>query len=456
MENLTLAQRIIRPHTIDPLEGHTVVVFETIGTSGEEFRFEIGPGQRLPKTRLDLFGWLRGRRSDEKYFAYAVNGAPRLRETFSANVTMDIQAHGFALIIDLKYSVASPRLVVIWRNEDPLKKVRDEISGRLSLEFSKQNWARVRDDFRELEREILEETFDPLSLLAEEYGLRLHEIALSHSLSLEDFEEIKKAEATEKAKADAAREEELKRARLEEAERTRLHQEAIKRKQLGDEAQTASQEEELHRERLKNESKTTGVIDEFEHGRKILQADRDNELRTKTDTLRIGRLENETRLANHERLQALANAGTRAVAKALELVGGSIDGSPELVQTIGAIHSALIQLRDFGTLDAEPRSLPGGTSTARLSAYQGGAASILQQLFEKTEQPAFDRAQRRRMQSAALIIVGELLLDKGDEARIAQQQDLLRNVLAEINLPFAETDYFRTFLDTAGLRVQLQ
>lgn len=455
MDNLTFAQRIIRPHTIDPLEGHTVVVFETIGTSGDEFRFEIGPGQRLPKTRLDLFGWLRGRRSDEKYFAYAVNGAPRLRETFSANVPMDIQAHSFALIIDLAYSVASPRLVVVWRNEDPFKKVRDEISVRLAREFSKQNWARVRDDFRELEREILNETFDSLSLFAEEYGLRIHEIALSHSLSPEDFEEIKRVEAAETAKAEAAREEELKRAKLEEEERTRLHQEAIKRKQLSDEAQTASQEEELRRKRLENESKTMEVTDDIGHSRRLLQAARDSELQTKTDTLRIGRLENETRLANHERLQALANAGTRAVAKALELVGGSIDGSPELVQTIGAIHSALIQLRDFGTLDAEPRSLPAGTSAGRLSAYQGGAASILQELFSRTEQPAFNRDQRRKIQSAALIIVGELLLGE-DEVRVAEQQKLLENIRAEIKLPVADADYFRTFLDTAGLRVQLQ
>src|SRR5437764_4270709 len=106
MENLTFVHKIVKLHTIDPLEGHTVVVIEKIGEAGEEFRFEIEPGQRVPKTAADLFRWLRGGRGRDRYFAYAVTNNQELRLKYTAPVKMDDQAHTFTLIVNLGYAVA--------------------------------------------------------------------------------------------------------------------------------------------------------------------------------------------------------------------------------------------------------------------------------------------------------------------------------------------------------------
>src|SRR5690349_20842273 len=120
MENLTLIHKLIKPHTVDPLEGHTVVIFEKIGEAGEEFRFEIEPGMRKPKSPIGLLKWARGRRAGTSHFAYAVTSDPELRLRFSTPVKMDTQAHTFTLVTTMAYSIAEPRLVVTRRNDDPL------------------------------------------------------------------------------------------------------------------------------------------------------------------------------------------------------------------------------------------------------------------------------------------------------------------------------------------------
>lgn len=438
MENLTLAQKIIRPHTIDPLEGHTVVVFETVGASGEEFRFEIEAGKRAPQTRLDLWGWLRGRRSDDKYFAYAVSGAPQLHETFSTHVTMDVQAYAFDLVVDLAYRVEKPRLVVTWRNEDPVKRVREEVARRIGREFAQQNWQRVCDDFRELERDILDATLESLRDFASRYGFCIDRIALSHSLPPEYFDEIRKAEAVQRAKAEAAREEELKRAQNEAA------------------AQTAEQQEQLKRRKLQEELQTQAITDRADHQRHMLQIGQQDEQTVETNKRRIARQADEAEVAHHARLQLLADTAIEAASDALKRAAESISNPQQLAQAVREIQIAVAEIQELPLRIGQRGELADGSRIA-LGAYQNGAPAVMAGMFVRTERLACQRQEREKLQSAVLLIVGELLRgEDADESRIAEQQEILRTARAEINVPLEDVEYFNTFLDTNRIRSELR
>lgn len=461
MENLTLAQKIIRPHTIDPLEGHTVVVFETVGTSGEEFRFEIEAGQRVPQTRLDLWGWLRGRRSDDKYFAYAVSGAPQLHETFSTHVTMDVQAYAFDLVVDLAYRVETPRLVVTWRNEDPVKRVREEVARRIGREFAQQNWMRVCDDFRELEGDILDTTLEPLRDFASRYGLRIDSIALSHALPPEYFDEIRKAEAIQRAKAEAARQEELKRAQNEAAAQTAEQQEQLKRRKLEEESQThalaAERQEQLKRRKLQEELQTQAITDRADHQRRILQIGQQDEQTVEANKRKIARQTDDAEVAHHARLQLLADTAIEAAADALKRAAESISNPQQLAQAIREIQIAVAEIQEFPLRAGQRGELAGGGSRMALGSYQNGAPEVIAGMFVRTERMACQRHEREKLQSAVLLIVGELLRGKeADESRIAEQQELLKTARAEINLPLEDVEYFTTFLDTNKIRSELR
>jgi len=435
MENLTLAQKIIRTHTIDPLEGHTVVVFESVGASGEEFRFEIEAGQRAPRTRLDLWGWLRGRRSDDKYFAYAVTGAPQLHETFSTHVTMDVQAYKFDLVVDLAYRVETPRLVATWRNEDPVKKVREEVARCMAREFAQQNWMRVCDHFREVEGDIVDATLGPLRDFASRYGLRIDAIALSHSLPPEYFDEIRKVEEIQRAKAEAARQEELKRAQNEAA------------------AQTAEQQEQLKRRKLEEEAQTRAIADRADHQRRMLQIETEDEAAVKANKRKIARQADDAEVARYARLQRLADSAIETAADTLKRIGESISNPQQFAHAIREFQLAVADLQE---LPLRTGQLAGAGPHLTLGAYQNGAPAVIAEMFDRTERMACGRHEREKLQSAALQIVGELLRGReADESRIAEQQDFLRTARAEINLPLDDVEYFNTFLDINKIRSEL-
>ena len=234
MDNLTFIQKVIKPHTVDPLEGHTVVVIEQIGEAGEEFRFEIEPGQRVPKSGIDLFKWLRGGRGGPNYFAYAVTDDPRLRFKFSVPVKMDTQAHSFMLVVAVDYRVASPRLVVTRRNADPIQKLREEISLRMQRELAWRSWISIRNEFREIEREAIAATLESLREFAARYGLEIRDLSLALELQDIDFLDVTHEAAIDQQTEVTKREAEFERLKVvEESKITavkneRAHEEALR------------------------------------------------------------------------------------------------------------------------------------------------------------------------------------------------------------------------------------
>jgi hypothetical protein len=183
IENLTFTHNLLKQHTVDTLEGHVVVVLEGIGGAGEKYRFEIQPGHEPPKPP-----WLRTLafwRNAPNYFAYAVTTAPSLQADFGADVHMDDHLHDFAMTIHVTYTVAEPRLLVIRRNDDPLKIVRDEIVRLAQKYVASSSWDDVANRFRRVELEAVNQVIGEVRPLATTCGLRVQDLALTPRIQAE-------------------------------------------------------------------------------------------------------------------------------------------------------------------------------------------------------------------------------------------------------------------------------
>mgnify|MGYP003577200721 CR=1 FL=1 len=143
--NLTLAQRAVVNHEgLDSLPGYVVVVFEKLDKGGAAFSRLINPGERFQKSGFRFWD------TSHKYFSVAVNKSV-LNYSFEQPVTLDDEIHTFTLKFHLKYRAADPQLVAELREQDPLRKLRDEIALVVGRSCAQRKWEMVRDRFRELE-----------------------------------------------------------------------------------------------------------------------------------------------------------------------------------------------------------------------------------------------------------------------------------------------------------------
>lgn len=420
MENLTLAQKIIKPHTIDPLEGHTVVVLERIGTAGEEFRFEIEPGQRVPKTRLDLFKWLRGRTDQEKYFAYAVTGDPELRLNITTPVKMEDHVHTLMLLIAVSYSVTEPRTVVTTRNHDPIRKLREEIARVLQRDTAWRSWISIRSEFRDVAREMVGANREALDRFATRYGLQIHAIDVACKLDDGDVLDLK-TEATV-------------------------------------EVQTAVHTVTADFERLKltEEAKTAALRNQQAHEETVRNHTREHELQAQDDlqTFQRGRLH--AAVEGQRRAQQLYEAATNAGMIAVGNVAQSIRTPAELLDTFQSLNASVAQSRLMLEEPGDGHAASAGQPRLTASGGQSGAAAVIMEMFAQTERAACDLVLKRQLQSAILHLVAEAMMNgNGDPQLEARYSERIADLRAESGVPVELFDYLKRFVDPERLKASL-
>lgn len=418
MENVTFAQKVIKPHTIDPLEGHTVVVLETIGQAGEEFRFEIEPGMRVPKTGLDIFKWIRGGRAGTNYFAYAVNGDPELRMRFATPIRLDNQAHTVTLTGSVAYSVGDPKLLVTRRNDDPLRKLREEIALTLQRQFAPRSWLSVRNEFRDVEREVLDATREPLQRFARTYGLELRDLALSFELDEKDTRDVK-----HEAEIDQQRD---------------IHK----------------RDAALDRLKISEEAANQAMRTELQHRLAMQQLIFTNEEERLRNEQILENAPLETTVAGILNNRAIGKAATDAAVIAIKNAGGSIQTPAQLVAAFSALLEATGKSR---ALFGSPGSiLQAAPELGQLGAAQTGAHPIVAEMFQRTEAFGWELMKKRQLQSAILHLVAELLADgTGSATVIEQYRGQVEELRSERGLGFDHFEYLGKFVDTEGLRREL-
>jgi hypothetical protein len=180
MSNLTFEEGLLKEHTPEPLEGHTVVVFVRVGEAGERFHAILPPGASLEKGRgfrEIIFG------PQAHYFAYAVDASSELHLDFSEHVVMGDHTHEFELLFDLYFSVGDPRQLASTRNKDPLKRTRERVVQVIVHEVAQLAWSAVLDGFVASAGMIVEDALPGLSAFAADYGIDISSLRLHAQLT---------------------------------------------------------------------------------------------------------------------------------------------------------------------------------------------------------------------------------------------------------------------------------
>lgn len=229
MSNETFEARLLKEHTPDPLEGHSVVVFERMGESGEKFHSVLAPG--TPLARRGILRSMLGPRVN--YFAFAVPASPELFLDFSHHVVMSGHAHEIDLLFTLFYSVEDPRLLATNRASDPLAMVRGKIARVIGGQIAQFEWVEVWDAFRARADTVVHDNLRSLRTFASQYGIAIRAVEVGLQLPEDETQMVRKVE---RGKTDVKLETELTLAQLTERERIakerkdvdyRLHQHVI-------------------------------------------------------------------------------------------------------------------------------------------------------------------------------------------------------------------------------------
>jgi hypothetical protein len=400
MENLTMAQKIIRSHAgLDPLAGYALVVYEQTGASGEEFRGVLKPGARFKKPKAGLTGLLHLRQA-HNYLAIAVNLAPELRFTFNEHFTLDDQLHEFDMVFELAYYVTDPETVATTRNEDPLRQLRDEVIRLIGRLLIRADWKEVRHNFRALERRVVADAWEELTNYATKLGFGLKDIGL--------------------------------RARLPEKE----IEVDVLRENLTRQAQKHKIEQETVREKQSESSKTEDQRRQREH--KIQEDDEDNRARRREKELDNRRriLHKEDEVDAFEQRRRLREGITEASITAFDNVAKNISTPAELQDGINVLQLTPGVSGSTGHANVTP---PANLLGGHAHDYPPAGADldwlvVLSQDLAEINRWSYPFEQMRAVNSAVLHIVAELLLDDhADEETLNRYANVINTLEGQFN-----------------------
>jgi hypothetical protein len=370
-ENLTFTHKILQEHSPDALEGHHIVVLESTPGGGEKIRYELQPGQEAKKKSLfeDMVPW----RTQPHYFAYAVPVAAFLSAQFGADVKMDDMLHSFTLKIDLSYRVSDPRLLVVNRNRDPLRIVREAVVGALQKGMASCRWTDVTNQFQRVESDVVSGVIHYVNSVAASVGLHVQNIAMHH-----DVPEIHVAVA----------------------------------------------------------------VAEEKHKVEIVEAHHANEI---------------AKIAAAGRT---LDAGVRAFDAAAQNAAASVRNPAEFIQAIGGVKTFFAGGGNADAFGSGPSLLgTGAADTQKLlpAAAQSGLPAVLIEVVTETTQLNCTPALKRRLQSALLHLIAELLPEeKPDDAAVNDYRERVIKTASLASLSGPQSDYFESLVQPGKLRQRLQ
>jgi hypothetical protein len=169
MSNLTFDEQLIFKHEAEPLEGHTVVVLERVGKSGERFHSLLLPDDEPPRRPFrSLFGG-----KPDPFLAFAVDASKSRTLKFSEHVDMSERPHDLTLHFILEYRVSDSKLLVTCHRSDPLGAVRDQVAAVVADEVGELSWSNVWHSFRVARQPVVDRTLTELKIFARDRGISI-------------------------------------------------------------------------------------------------------------------------------------------------------------------------------------------------------------------------------------------------------------------------------------------
>lgn len=200
MENLTRFLNVVAAQDmgVKPQGGRDLVVFKSVD-GGQQFVRIVRAGEAMPKSWFPTFSG--------PHVSYAVSTNPNLRHKFTASIDHMSPGHAFSMECTFLFGVQNPRIVVERLEDDPVRRVEDELTLRLTLPARTIPWNELERDVlstagASLSRTLLSgpvegaavgsETGDTLlrylRSFSEAYGLRLGEVSIVWRLSAREVE----------------------------------------------------------------------------------------------------------------------------------------------------------------------------------------------------------------------------------------------------------------------------
>ncbi|HKR64395.1 MAG TPA: hypothetical protein VJZ00_11750 [Thermoanaerobaculia bacterium] len=423
IENLTLAQKVIKPHTIDPLEKHTVVVLERIGDAGEEFRFAIEPGQRVPKKWIGIIlDLMRGRTLQDKYFAFAVTGDPDLRLHVPAPVKMDDHVHSLLLNIEIGYSVTEPRLVVTSRRHDPVRKLREEAARLMQRDVAWRSWDDIRDRPRDIGRSMVAANRDTLNAFASQYGFRIHDLDVVCKLDDVDV----------------------------------LDKKTVNNVNMQTEVHRVTSE--FERTKMTEDARTAELRDTQAQSTNIRKKTHEHQLLALTEMQELEREQVHAVVEGRRRRELIYDAATEAAVKVLGGVADSIKTPEQLSDALGSFYTTVGQTRALVEGDTGGVEIAAGFTppSRRLTSGQSGAPSVITEMLGTTDRMSLELQMKHELQSAILHLIAELMLNgTADALTLTRYAERVNSLRSDASLPMEQFDYLKRFTDVERLRSAL-
>lgn len=427
MTNLTLEQQVIKiPTGLVQPDGYWLVIYEKVEGGGPKFSKLQEPGQSA-EARKSLFTWFR---NQPDCFAIAVVEAKQ-NYHFSEPVLMeDSQLHEFDLLFDLTYKVGDPQKVAELREQDPLRRLRDEIARVIGRSFKRQAWVHIKQSFPDLEKAIWGNDKKALELYAREMGLQIITLALSKRLPEKELT------------ADlAAAEAELARHKVT------LEQESQRHK-LGEVYLTRSAQREYD-DTLAEKTKAR------EHEQRKQAAAREAVLREQQLEARLHLLEKESILHGADQNRILIEARTEAAKQAMLNVGRNIETSAELLNAFRDVREIGEAHHPSGPATNSFAVLPGQNAKQLTTGTEDRRGSLLDQALREINQWNYSFAQKCALSSAVLHIVAELWLnDAADKTKLDGYVENLNEVCQSLRPQptGASYEFLKLFLQPEQLR----
>ncbi len=162
--NLTLEHRIVQPASdIHPVPGYDLVIFKQLGEGeGRKFRQVLKPNRKLDKRFYETL---------DSFLAFKVTRDRQKRYRFDRLVLMRDNTRSFTLNVTMSYAVKDPRVIVERLESDPLRRIKDEVCEVLAGLAASLSWADVLS-WETIQADAKESTKDrvdkPTSILDQE------------------------------------------------------------------------------------------------------------------------------------------------------------------------------------------------------------------------------------------------------------------------------------------------
>ncbi|MDB4916637.1 MAG: hypothetical protein JWM95_4281 [Gemmatimonadetes bacterium] len=365
--------------------GHCLVVYELVD-HGLEFYRVVNEGEGFrPRTKKFLA-------PDPEYASYAVNMARSLRFQFTERFEHMSLGHEFDLTFTLSYRAGDARLLVDGLTNDPLRRVREEVTRLLGGKAMAIEWnvivdSKVRNNFASLLPRIMGETeLVHIREFARDTGVEVLGIDAALHLTTEDVNVVKQGVVDE---------------REAEFEKTATAR-AVRTSAAGTQIRNADRKSQ--------------------HDQELYDIELENEVIEKRYRLRVEKQIHENRLASLELAAQFQVQGMAAAAKALSQVAEEIRSPEQLVRASELVAQALqVSFGGAPAPDARIGMLNGSSRTQRLVA--GNAGELATELGIAQEKAASipDELDRKLFVALVMHWFAELQLGRGADKEIVDR-----------------------------------